>query len=200
MVVSGCIWAVFQTNLRKMISYLLIGSLGTMLLSASVNSNEGFINGAFLIFPRLAIFLLAAVSISLLEKKESPLTIFHLKSAYFHSPLVSLGLVFALISMTGMPLTSGFAPMLVLYRLLFEVSHIATILVMISMAWTTFFFLRIAYQIFLPSEFENQDTETMTEKILMAVLLGVIILAGIFPNPAFSLFSNLIRGFDVLIR
>jgi NADH:ubiquinone oxidoreductase subunit 2 (subunit N) len=68
------------------------------------------------------------------------------------------------------------------------------------MAWTTFFFLRIAYQIFLPSEFENQDTETMTEKILMAVLLGVIILAGIFPNPAFSLFSNLIRGFDVLIR
>jgi formate hydrogenlyase subunit 3/multisubunit Na+/H+ antiporter MnhD subunit len=200
MVVSGCIWAVFQTNLRKMISYLLIGSLGTMLLSASVNSNEGFINGAFLIFPRLAIFLLAAVSISLLEKKESPLTIFHLKSAYFHSPLVSLGLVFALISMTGMPLTSGFAPMLVLYRLLFEVSHIATILVMISMAWTTFFFLRIAYQIFLPSEFENQDTETMTEKILMAVLLGVIILAGIFPNPAFSLFANLIRGFDVLIR
>jgi len=200
MVVSGCIWAIFQTNLRKMISYLLICSLGTMLLSASVNSNEGFLNGALLIFPRLAIFLLAAVAISLLEKKESPLTIYQLKSAYFHTPLGSLGLIVALISMTGMPLTIGFAPMLVLYRLLFDVSHIAVILVLVSMAWMTISFLRIAYQVFLPTEFDSADRETLTEKILMAVLLGVILLIGIFPGPPLSLFTNFISGFEFLIR
>ncbi len=200
MVVSGNVWAVFQTNLRKMLGYLAISSLGTMLLSASVNSNEGFVNGTFLILPRLAIFLLAAAAISFLEKEETPLTIYQLESAFFHSPLSSLGLIIALISLTGMPLTIGFAPMLMLYRLLFDGSPIAAIIVLISTAWMAIFFLRIAYQVFLPTEFETSDEETLKEKIIMAVLLGGILIAGFLPGPAFSFFANFISGFEFLIR
>lgn len=200
MVMSGSIWAVFQTNLRKMIGYLMIFSLGTFLLSISVNTNEGFLNGAYLILPRITVFLLASISIATLEKQESSLNTYQLKSSFSEHPITSLGLVFSLLSLTGMPLTIGFAPMLMLCRLLFPVSPPTTVLLLISMGTLTIFFLRMAYQIFLPPELEPDDAETKTEKFLIAGLLVLLILIGLLPGTAFRMFSNMVSGFEFLIR
>jgi len=200
MVISGSVWAIFQTNMRRMVAYLLISSLGTMLLSVSVNRNEGFSNGALLILPRLMAFLLASVSITILEKRESPLTIYHIRSASFQYPLSSLSLILALISIVGMPLTIGFAPMLMLYSLVYQTSTSAALLLLITMSALTIFIFRIAYQIFLPVATEHENDETKMEKVMMIVFLSSIVVIGIQPGITSDFFYGLVSGFEFLIR
>lgn len=200
MVFSSSVWAVFQTRLRKMMGYLLICSMGMMLLSISLDMDEGFLLSAYFILPRLLTFLLLANALVILEKNGAVRQITDLKSSFFSFPFSSSAMLVALFSISGMPLTLGFTPVQSLYSLMDRQNSLISNLLIGSMAVLTILFFRITYLIFMREDRDLIVLESNSEKYLVLAIIIIMTLIGFFPALVFPYLSNLVTGFEFLVK
>lgn len=200
MVFSSSLWAVFQTKIRKIIGYMLICSMGVILLSLSLDASEGVILSSHFIFPRLLSFLLVTVSLVVLEVKGRIYTIRDLRSAFYSFPLSTLGLLIGLFSLTGMPITIGFAPMQSLYAMMSAQNQFFTLMIAISMAIASILLFRITYLVFIQDDQEAQNLEILLDRYLILAILIIFVICSMIPSLIFPQFSNLVSGFDFLVK
>jgi NADH-quinone oxidoreductase subunit N len=104
----GNLVAVWQTNMKRLLAYSSIAHAGYMLMGLVVLSNEGI--SAIMIYFMMYLFmnLGAFYVVMLIAQKTGSENVDDYKGLAYRSPFISVVMVIFLISLTGLPPTSGF--------------------------------------------------------------------------------------------
>ncbi len=203
MTFTGAIWATFQTRIKKLIGYLVITYSGFLLIAMGLNSNQGFQIFAELLLPRFISLFLLVISFLTVEKKYEIEKVSDLESLFYRYPIASLGLLLAIFSVIGMPLTVGFLPVQSLYQAAAKTSTLITGLIIGSNALLSVSFLRIFVVIMQPLA-DELDTVTILDDLkenkFLAAIIVLVLLAGLIPNILFPSFNQILSSFEFLAR
>jgi len=203
MVLSGSIWSVFQTRIKKMIGYLTIFFSGYILIAVGLNSSQGYLIFSEMLLPRfLSLYLLMASMLTISDQHRLG-DISDLRSLFYEYPFCSSGLLISLFTMIGMPLTVGFLPMQSLYQATSR-SHFPILIIMItSVALLTIALLRLFMVIMHPVEDEYDvlaRKESLVEKILISAMIGLNLISGLLPKILFPGFAQILKSFELLVK
>lgn len=203
MVGTGSIWAVFQRGLGKMLGYLTITYTGYMLIALGLNTDQGFLIFSELQFPRVTSYLLLAASLISIGKESDIESVSDLRSVFHEHRFASAGFLISLFSLVGMPLTAGFLPLQALYQAVSKNSSLILGVILAGSGLLTVLFIRLFLDIIHPVEddfVEIVDKEQLSEKILLSGLALLVLFIGVFPNLVYSQFSQLLSGFEFLVK
>ena len=178
--------AVFQASLRKLLACLALSQFAFMLL-ALVSANETGIYG-LTFYLLIYVFMLAGVYLvlSLLRQNEGVAEkVQDLRGLYHRNPAAAFLFAVFLLSLAGIPATSGFLAKYAMLKSLFVTHHtklaIAAIILFLP---TLYACLRVATESFRKSP-EEQPRLSMTnsQAIALGICLFVTLAAGLYPEP-----------------
>jgi NADH-quinone oxidoreductase subunit N len=203
MVLSGSIWSVFQTRIKKMIGYLTIFFSGYILIAVGLNSSQGYLIFSEMLLPRFLSLYLMMVSLLIISDQHRLGDISDLRSLFYEYPFSSSGLLISLFTMIGMPLTVGFLPMQSLYQATSR-SHFPILITMIaSVALLTIALSRLFMVIMHPVDDEYDvltRKESLVEKILISAMIGLNLISGLLPKILFPGFAQILKSFELLVK
>jgi multicomponent Na+:H+ antiporter subunit D len=188
-ILAGAFMALFQTDLKKMLAYVIVCEIGYMVGGAWLGNTLGMtgailhiLNDALMTF---ALFLVLGNIIYL--RKQVAFT--NLQGLFAAMPWTMAGLVLAGLSIIGVPPTCGFFSKWYLVLGAFEAGayHFAAALIISSLVCAVLFFKVFEICFFEPmaDSHDHHETAVMTEApVSMLVPLGVvstaIVAAGVF--------------------
>jgi multicomponent Na+:H+ antiporter subunit D len=188
-ILAGAFMALFQTDLKKMLAYVIVCEIGYMVGGAWLGNTLGMtgtilhiLNDALMTF---ALFLVLGNILYL--RKQVGFT--NLQGLFAAMPWTMAGLVLAGLSIIGVPPTCGFFSKWYLVLGAFEAGayHFAAALIISSLVCAVLFFKVFEICFFEPmaDSHDHHETAVMTEApVSMLVPLGVvstaIVAAGVF--------------------
>ena len=202
MVVSGSVWAFFQQKLNRLLSYLLIASTGTILLSIGLDLPAGIYLSSYLVFARLAAcFILVWIAFAL-QQAKGDLSLGAFKSLFYLSPFMGLSALLAFFSFAGMPLTAGFPVMQSLYAYLAAANKLFAFAVIACTGVISMIFIRLSFLVLSRNQGRSQPPIELTskEKITFITFAFFMIVAGLLPNIFFGGFERMVSGFEFLVK
>jgi formate hydrogenlyase subunit 3/multisubunit Na+/H+ antiporter MnhD subunit len=195
----GALGISFQNNLKDINGYALLHMIGVLMTALGI-----YIFGGIILFPHM--FAVYFASLSLLH-----ITIEYLFGSVRNEKLelaqkedvniyAFFGYAYALLTISGMPLTIGFAPVLWMYQILAN-NHVFAFWVLIGskilISITAIRVIKLMYekavtrQALLPEKIKDWG---------MVVFFVLVMLAGLFPTVIYRNFEQLLSGFKNLIQ
>lgn len=201
MVLTGGIWAAFQTHLGRLMGYAVIAETGFMLIGLGLGTTNG-IGIIFLqIIPRGLGLAVWALSLSVIEGQVEPPTFSNVQGAARAVPFATGGLILASLSTAGFPLLGGFPARLALAEGLAFLSFAQTVVLMLGLLGLLVGSVRMmAVALMAPANTPWEQRETRIQAILIGFGILVLILLGFFPQLAQPLLKNLPALFEQLGR
>lgn len=198
MVATAGIWSAFQKNPRKILGYALILENGLVLIAISLGNHEGLDYLAMALAPRMISIIVLTLSIAYLQTKKLFSSFSDLRGILHSYPVVSGGLIIALLSFSGLPLL-GFFP--IRQRLL----ELLAADNLVSLAWVLaglFGFIlctfRFLYFIVQADSKEPVDRGPLGLIVVVGIGVAVLILIGLLPDLILSPLRHLLEPFDFL--
>ena len=198
MVVTGGIWAAFQTNPLRLAGYAVIMESGFALLAVSLQNRIGLEIFAAAQFPRMLALALWALACSILIKEEPSMDFNGLKGRLHNYPVASSALLLAYFSMAGLPLLAEFSLRLALLVNLAQQSYLVIGWLSIGILG----FLLSGFRMLSMFSTSEENTWQVKEKWPQVLLLGIgsmgLFLIGLFPKFFLSNFLALLQIFKHL--
>jgi len=189
--VVGAVFGLTQTDVKRILAYSSIAHAGFILVGLVALDDEGISSVLFYLltygFTTLAAFGL------LMMVRDSDGEATHLSQwsgLAKKSPLVAITMTVLLMSMAGIPLTSGFTGKFYVFRAAYHVAGPLVVIALVCSAIAAFFYLRIIVLMFFAEPPENAPTIAVPGwATTMALTLGVVItiFLGLFPQPIIDL-------------
>ncbi len=190
--IAGNFAAVLQKNVKRMLAYSSIGHTGFALMAVVVFNQTAFATLAFY----LAVYGLAnigALALATYFANEADADDLEGYKGLGHKlPVASICFVIVLVSLTGLPVSAGFAGKLLVFSAvygLYQQNHdVLLLLLMITGALTTvvslFYYIKIPLNLFLK---RKETTKNYTQNfsniiVLCLIVCFFIVLLGIFPD------------------
>jgi len=127
------VWASVETHLGRMLGFAVIVENGMSLLAIGVGGPEGVLLFFWLTFVRLFSIVLWAAALSYLNQEtQGELSFAKLHGVGHIYPLVSIGMVVAQFSLSGIPLLAGFSARLSLWRQLAPAAPVTAVMVLLG--------------------------------------------------------------------
>lgn len=182
MIVSS-ITAVYQSNIKRLLAYSSVGHAGYVLL-ALVTGNEDA-NGVifYYLLTYSASSLLAFAVLTQLEKSDSDISLTDLKGLFKSSPILAVGFTIALLSMAGIPPLAGFIGKYLVLNLALSVGYLGFVIVAIITSLVgVYYYFKLIISMFQDAPDAKQQSISISTRLLIYVLVGLVLLAGILPN------------------
>jgi NADH-quinone oxidoreductase subunit M len=184
-IVGGALTAV-QNDLKRAFGFTVLSETGFSLLSIGLASSGGLSWMLALLPARALGFLLWSYTIGLIENHARS-TEFGKIQGYTHSyPFLSLGLVFAQLSIGGLPLLASFPIKAVLLAEVFNKSTALGTWSLVGNLGLFIFSLRLINVFVMPEDQSSPIKWHRSEKgyefIPTLILILILILMGLFPN------------------
>ena len=198
MVVTGGLWAAFQVNLARVFGYAVIFETGFALLAISVNTLSGWMLFAAAFLPRLLALLIFAFALAVLENQGIPLTLLGIRGLARRFPLTALGLLAAILSISGFPLLAGLPVRLEIFEQLAITSRTALIGAGIGTAGFLFCGMHMLSELIHSDE---KDWHMVENWPLRVILIGgcLFLLAfGLFPETFYHSILFILQAFPQL--
>ncbi len=198
MIVTGGVWALFQQELPRNLSYAMIVDNGFSLLALSLNNRVGL--EIFLgIFPaRFLTMALFSLSLAIFAQK-GPLTLHGMRGMLHKYPLASAGLVFGMLGCGGFPLLAIFPMRLTLLENLAQISTNTVIWAMVGSICLLASGLRVLDSLVSDEERTWQVGESGLEAFLMISGILMILAIGVFPRWLLPGIERFIQVFSQLL-
>ncbi len=202
MVITGALWAYFQKDFKRILSYLLITCAGEMLIAISLNLPLGVYLSADFVFPRFCAFFLISWVCIFLEKQGKNMSLNKMKSLFFESPLLATAILSSLFSISCMPLSISFPIMQTLFGYLSADNMLVFILTIFSALVILLVNVKICFLFISKEEREHQNPPPLSllEKLFFGIFTIFILISGIFPNLYLSWFEKLVAGYQFLVK
>lgn len=188
-VIFGCIMAIAQTDLKRMLSYILIAEVGYIVLGVSVANRMGM-TGAILhilndAFMMACLFLaVGAIVYKIRDRNISSLTQIHRKM-----PLTMAAFTIAGISVVGIPPTCGFFSKWYLVLGAIEAQKwVFAAVLLISSLMTALVFFRIIERVYFASSTSSVTShnpgghhgheKAVVDEAPLSMLIPILIMAG----------------------
>lgn len=196
----GAIFGLTQTDIKRILAYSSIAHAGFILVGfLAVNrsgqlSGEGISSILFYVltygFTTLAAFGLLMV---VRDSEGEATRLAQWSGLAKKSPAVAITMTILLMSMAGIPLTSGFTGKFFIFRAAYSDAGPLVVIALLSSAVAAFFYLRIVVLMFFADPPENAPTIAIPGwSTSIALTFGVVVtvVLGVFPQPILDLASN----------
>lgn len=197
--VFGNLAALPQKNFKRLLAYSSIGHSGFLLMAlASAPKDAGsmtpstaiaFYLGAYLLMTLLAFLVLVALR-PVIEGEE----IDAYRGLARRSPFLAFALLVSMASLAGIPLTAGFFGKLFAFKMALDAGHWTLLAVgIVAAAAGFYYYLKIAVSMYFSDPPKSADGVAievgLLDKAVMALLIALILVAGVAPGVVVGLFA-----------
>jgi formate hydrogenlyase subunit 3/multisubunit Na+/H+ antiporter MnhD subunit len=195
----GAVGVFFQKDLKEITGYAFLHMIGMLLVSVGIFPLSGIH-----IFPMMLAEFFIAVSLLYLVmeylKNDDSEADMRISRSTDWNAIAVIGFVFALLSISGMPLTTGFPPVQWIYQLLARTNGAFFITLIFSKVLIAISAMRILKIVYQQSPQLGQLIPRTGRDWFMVIVFVIIVLSGIFPQFIYSNFDQLVTGFQNLIQ
>jgi NADH-quinone oxidoreductase subunit N len=189
--VVGAILGLTQTDVKRILAYSSIAHAGFILVGLISVSTQGLSSTLFYLFVYGFTTIAAFGLVTLVRDGDGEATRLSQWSGLAKkSPIVAWSFTIVLLSMAGIPLTSGFAGKFYVFRSAYHDSGTLVVVALLASAVAAFFYLRIVVLMFFADPPEDGPTVAVPSTFTtLAITLGMAatIILGIFPQPLIDL-------------
>lgn len=186
----GNVFALVQTNIRRLLGYSSIAQAGNFMVGlAAIKADEGLGLGAsgvlFFIASYAFTNLGAFMAIIAISGKTGSDEISDYAGLAKRSPMLAIGLGLALISLTGIPPTAGFIAKLYIFNAAVQSDLIwLVVIAVLNSVISAFYYLRITGLMFTGEPADARSIAVpATLKLALGVAVAGILVIGIAPTP-----------------
>ena len=201
MIVTGGLFAAFQRNLARIMSYGAIAETGFSILALSLDTRLG-IPVLFLLIPARALGLAVwSLSVTIIKEQVETLRFGATKGILRILPFAGVGMIIAALSTSAFPLLAGFPARLALWEGLARDSIGAALWMGIGIAGFLISVFRSLAVISMAEEYTSwEPRESMAQRIMLGLGVIGLFLLGIFPQAIQILLRDLPLMFEHLGR
>jgi formate hydrogenlyase subunit 3/multisubunit Na+/H+ antiporter MnhD subunit len=198
MILTAGIWAAFQTDLARLFGYAILLENGFAVVAISLHSSLGVELFAAGLIPRLVVFALWALALSVYQKNGVDLTLAGIRGTLHRYPVAASALALAYFSLGGLPLLASFPVRQPLVEALASSSlPVAGMVVLGNLG-----FLLGAYQL-LAALVRSDDltwhsNERRIDAAMLVIAMAFLILIGILPGVILRNSLGLVQVFSHL--
>ena len=188
----GCIVALSQSDMKRMLAYSSIAHAGFLLLGVAAVSRAGLSASLFYLAAYAFATLGSFAIISLVRDANGEATrLSQWAGLGRRSPLAAGAFALFLLAFAGIPLTSGFIGKFSVFSASIEAGDAGVVvLAVLASAVAAFFYARVIVLMFFTDPV-GDDVRVVVPSVLTAVGLGVTIaitvILGVFPQPLLDL-------------
>ena len=190
----GNLFALAQTNVKRMISYVCIADIGYNLIAITSITSIGLTGNLFFFFVAALETALAFMVIGIFRLMGFE-TLEDLSGMGKRMPLSSFAFVFAALSFSGVPLFAGFVAKYMVFTSVLQssVAWLAVVGVLNSVLQTSYF-LRVIHYLYAKSP-KSEAIIKEPKKLLVPIycLVIIIVVLGLYPDLALNLLSQATR-------
>ena len=200
MILFGGVWGLFQHDIRQVFGYLVMALSGLSLLALGVKGAQGIHILTYSFLPRFLSIALISIFINILLKNKSELRIENLHGLMWKAPFSAMGIAIAIFSSAGMPLLAGFPILQGLEMELSKLSYLSLAMMLgglFCIFLTGFKLLTIMFS--KPAD-SAEMKETMSDKLMIGLLVVLILFVGFMPTVFNSFLSSLAGKFPFLLQ
>ncbi|WP_375491521.1 NADH-quinone oxidoreductase subunit NuoN [uncultured Jatrophihabitans sp.] len=189
--VVGAVFGLTQTDVKRIIAYSSIAHAGFILVGVVALSKAGISSVLFYLLTYGFTTLAAFGLLMMVRDADGEATHLSQWSGLARkSPTVAITMTVLLMSMAGIPLTSGFTGKFYIFRAAYHVAGPLVVIALVASAIAAFFYLRIVVLMFFADPPEDGPTIAIPGwSTTVALTFGVVvtIVLGVFPQPILDL-------------
>jgi NADH-quinone oxidoreductase subunit N len=192
--VVGAVFALTQTNVKRILAYSSIAHAGFILVGIVAVTRDAIASTLFYLvtygFATIAAFGLVTL---VRDANGEAVQLSQWAGLGRKGPLVAPLMTILLLSMAGIPLTAGFIGKFYVFRAAYDEAAPLVVIALLTSAVAAFFYLRIIVLMFFAEPPENGPTITIPSPlttIALTLAAAVTIWLGIFPQPILDLANN----------
>lgn len=189
MLVTGAGMAIVQSNLQRMMAFIITAENGVSILLIGVNTRDGINTFLSSLFIHSVVWLIWATSVKFIGADDD-LSIDNMHGLFHRRPVVCAALLLAHFTVSGMPLLAGFNLRMSLFQSCFARSELLGWVTSLASAVLLFSGLRLMLVFLSPSDEEEEPKdmnerrryEVLMRRVLLITLMILLILISFFPG------------------
>ncbi|WP_375477372.1 NADH-quinone oxidoreductase subunit NuoN [uncultured Jatrophihabitans sp.] len=189
--VVGAVFGLTQTDIKRIIAYSSIAHAGFILVGVVSLTKDGISSVLFYLLTYGFTTLAAFGVLMLVRDSDGEATRLSQWSGLARkSPVVAVVMTILLMSMAGIPLTSGFTGKFFVFRAAYHVAAPLVVIALVCSAIAAFFYLRIVVLMFFAEPPENGPTIAIpgwSTTVALTFGVAVTVVLGLFPQPVIDL-------------
>ncbi len=196
-VVLGSLWALLQTDLKRLLAYSTIVHMGFLGLALSTASLTGFTAVGYYLVAYIVTSLGLFFVLEALEAGGLPSTLEAWKGLGRRNALVGVLVAVFVLSLAGVPLLAGFLAKLYVFAALAQAGAWAALVVAVVMVvFGYYFYFRVLAAVFLEEPAEDAEALDFSPTALsLVVLLALaVVVLGVWPQPVLDWLQTAIAG------
>lgn len=205
-IVVGNFAAIKQTNFKRLLGYSSIAHAGFILLAlGSRHSVDGFTPAqiaAFYLATYLPMTFICFLVLSAARAQGLTDEIASLTGLAKKSPLLAGGLMLALASLAGLPLTAGFmGKLLVIFSAAYDGSYLALALAVIGAVTGFYYYFKVILVLYATPEGETPRIKlSRLSRVVAVILVAAIVVIGVYPRSIQCLIKDKVPAEKVAVR
>ncbi len=189
--------AIKQDDLKRFVAYSSIAHIGLMCAAIFAKSSIGLQGVMIQMFSHGINIIGMWIVVDLVEKQTGTRKISELGGIAHKAPALTIFLVVIALANIALPLTNAFVGELMMFSGLFRFNMVYTAVALLSIILAAVYTLNMVQKVFYGEA--NQVTGAMQEilwnqKLVLSVLLVLIFLFGVFPQPLFDLTKDTVSA------
>jgi NADH-quinone oxidoreductase subunit N len=161
--IVGSVFAIVQEDVKRMLAYSSIAHAG-FVLTGVVAANDGGISGALFYLSTYGLTVLGSFAIvsMVAGREEHRVRLTDYRGLFYQRPLLAAALSLFLLSLAGVPLTSGFVAKLVVFGPAIDAGYAWVVVVgALASAIAAFFYLRVMVVMYMQEPDESSAPVTV---------------------------------------
>src|SRR5260221_3617903 len=184
--IYGNFAALPQTNFKRLLGYSSIGHAGYLLMAvASVGAFDAGLAVVVYLAAYLLMTLLSFLILIIVAKHSEGDDIAHFNGLGKRSPFLAFGLLVAMMSLSGIPLTAGFLGKFLVFKVAYQSQQfLLVVLGIITVGCGFYYYLKVVRAMYWQSAAGNNSVIPVSRlsTVTISALVLLIFLFGIFPQ------------------
>ena len=192
-VMYGAFAAMSQRDLKFIIGYSSVGHMGLVLIGLATIDNVGMSGAVLQMFSHGIMTALFFVIAGMIYERAHTRDITVLQGLSHRMAFTTFFFVLAGLASLGMPGTSGFVAEVLVFMGAFRTFPVVGVFGIIAAALTAVYMLRLLSRVFfgpLDDRWRSLTDATPREGIVIAILGGMLILVGLYPEPFMDIINS----------
>ena len=181
----GNLAAIVQKDIKRLLAYSTVAHAGYLLIGILSMTSAGYTSVIYYAMALLVMKFTAFLVVIKIADDGRNLEVNKLAGLHRRSPLLAMALMISVFSLAGIPPTIGFTGKFLVFAAAMEKGYFTLVLIaMINVVISLYYYLLVLKAAYLQEPREEKPALQISApiKILTGVLMGVMVVAGIYPQ------------------
>ena len=181
----GNLAAIVQNDIKRLLAYSTVAHAGYVLIGILSMNSAGYTGVVYYALALLVMKFTAFLVVIKVADDGQNLEVSQLAGLHRRSPLLAMALMISVFSLAGIPPTIGFTGKFLVFAAAMQKGYFTLIFIaMINVVISLYYYLLVLKAAYLlePEEQKPALRISAPTKILTAALVGIMVVAGIFPR------------------